>query len=762
MICMKRHISLLSTTISVVILAFILSTCAKSKRTDRTSGVPLPPPTQNGGQLVFKTTNVIDLKTVSAYIVGLKETHTAALSKELIFFIPDVPEGIHDVIILTTEKSANQSVTRGLRVDHIEFTKGKFADIGNIELLNLVELRGSVKRAQDADMSNIEVYIPGTEWRVTSDSDGVYSFPEVPVGIHPLYFDAAGYNRGRIESIKLRADETSVAPEISLVPESLVKDTFLLLALGETKYDSRIVPVHLGASDEFIEMIISVSSNFSNTSWEPFRTLRYCEFSTPGAKTLYVKFRDLEENESDVLEASIEVSLFPESSVNLSINNGAIEAASKSMAVTFDLPDNAQKMGYSTRDDFGGAKWVDAANGFSYDLLDYEGGVITIYLKFMDANGFESPVYTDSIIYPLVQVDSGNNFTCALAKGGIVSCWGSNSSTQLGTGIDSSENSSSKPVRIRSLTGAKAIATGTNHACAINSSGGVVCWGAGTSGQLGNDEVSNYSSPDDVYNLASGISSISAGEIHTCAINSSGAISCWGSNNNGQIGVDESCGTSGIALSRPRSVSGLSATSISAGLYHTCAVRETDGALRCWGDNAYGQMGNNQSGTDVCTPTATSDNLANVKKVTAGGYHTCALLNTGALYCWGRNEQGQVGVNSGTLKFTTPQAITSLGTSVTDIAAGKMHTCALTSDKKVYCWGQTPGVGASTEISPTEITSLSGIGTAVTAGDSFTCLQTTTWTGIKCWGTNASGQLGDGTSSDNTTPQDVISLSKSL
>ncbi len=168
------------------------------------------------------------------------------------------------------------------------------------------------------------------------------------------------------------------------------------------------------------------------------------------------------------------------------------------------------------------------------------------------------------------------------------------------------------------------ISAGDTYNCAL-SAGAVKCWGFNGLGSLGNGNTSNSSTPVGVSGLSSGVTAISAGDYHACAL-SSGAVKCWGYNSAGQLGD----GTNTNRLT-PVGVSGLSSgvTAISAGGYHTCALLST-GAVKCWGENGFGQLGDGTT-TQRTTPVDVSGLSSGVTAITAFGYHTCALLSTGAV-----------------------------------------------------------------------------------------------------------------------------------
>jgi alpha-tubulin suppressor-like RCC1 family protein len=277
-------------------------------------------------------------------------------------------------------------------------------------------------------------------------------------------------------------------------------------------------------------------------------------------------------------------------------------------------------------------------------------------------------------------------------------------------------------VDVSGLTsGVAAIAAGNWHTCALTATGGVKCWGYNEYGQLGDGSTTDRTTPVDVSGLTSGVAAIAAGNWHTCALTATGGVKCWGLNGSGQLGdggggVPCNEGYSACRLT-PTPVSGLGSgvTALAAGAWHTCALTTAGGVL-CWGSNWYGQLGDGTT-EDRLTPTPVSGLTSGVAALAAGAGHTCARTTAGALLCWGWNGRGQLGDGGGGVPCNegysacrlTPTPVSGLGSGVTALAAGNSHTCALTE------------VG-----------------------------------GVKCWGLNWLGQLGDGTTEDRLTPVDVL------
>jgi alpha-tubulin suppressor-like RCC1 family protein len=312
---------------------------------------------------------------------------------------------------------------------------------------------------------------------------------------------------------------------------------------------------------------------------------------------------------------------------------------------------------------------------------------------------------------------------------------------------------------------ATAIAAGVDHACALTNTGGVECWGVNAYGELGNGTTNtsftytpDYSyTPVNVIGLSSGETAVAAGGDHTCALTTAGGVQCWGYNYYGELGN----GTS-TTSSTPVDVTGLSSgvTAIATGYSHSCALTNA-GGVECWGDNVNGELGNGTVSSISPVPVNVTGLSSGVTAIAAGWVHTCALTNAGGVECWGDNGNGQLGDGT-TTDSSTQVNVTGLSSGVTAIAGGNNFTCAVTSSGGVECWGVNNfgqlgnGTGTDSYI-PVNVTGLSSGVTAITAGGSLTCAVTSS-SEVQCWGDNG-GYIGNGQFVDSTTPVDVAGLS---
>jgi alpha-tubulin suppressor-like RCC1 family protein len=306
-----------------------------------------------------------------------------------------------------------------------------------------------------------------------------------------------------------------------------------------------------------------------------------------------------------------------------------------------------------------------------------------------------------------VQLAAGDYHTCARLDDGAVRCWGLNFTGQLGYGHTEPVGDNEVPADLDPVNvGAQVVqlAAGSYHTCARLDGGGVRCWGGGDVGQLGYGNTEAIGDDEDpasqgLVDVGGLVVDLAAGGYSTCAVLQGGAIHCWGQSgalgypNAGNIGDDEFPASVG-----PVQI-GDAAIEVVVGRYHTCALLQ-GGAVRCWGSNYHGALG--YPGLDTLGIDEHPDTVGPVEvggpvtKLSAGYQHTCALLD-GALRCWGYALYGRLGY--GHLDFgdelhvgddETPASVgdVPLGGIAIDVATGEAHTCALLDGGAVRCWGE--------------------------------------------------------------------------
>lgn len=261
----------------------------------------------------------------------------------------------------------------------------------------------------------------------------------------------------------------------------------------------------------------------------------------------------------------------------------------------------------------------------------------------------------------IAAVAAGGFRTCALTASGGVKCWGENRWGQLGDGTTSTR---STPVQVSGLVnGVSAVSAGEAHTCALTTTGKVKCCGSYGVGMVGETAFSSLT-PVDVSGLDSGVIALAAGGTHTCALTTGGGVKCWGTNNNGQLGD----GTTDSSIT-PVAVSGLASgvVALAAGTSHTCALT-AGGGVKCWGANDEGKLGDGTS-TDHSAPVDVSGLTHDVAALAAGAGHTCAQMRNGGARCWGGNWAGQLG-NGTTTNPWQPVNVKGLTSGVATLTAG--------------------------------------------------------------------------------------------
>lgn len=375
------------------------------------------------------------------------------------------------------------------------------------------------------------------------------------------------------------------------------------------------------------------------------------------------------------------------------------------------------------------------------------------------------------------QVSAGDDFNCALRTSGGVICWGYGGSACLGNGSldDVGKDAPAWTGGDVPVGGTVAqISAGYDHSCARLTGGTARCWGDGLEGQLG------YGNQDDVgleitvadagdINVGATVLQIAAGDRFTCALITGGNVRCWGDGTGGHLGYGNelSVGDAQVPATAGNVAIGGVVTQIAVGAEHSCALL-SGGKVRCWGVNYAGELGygNLLDVGDHATPAAAGDvNVGGVvTQITAGDFHTCALLDTGAVRCWGGADHGELGYGNlndvGDDETPASAGNVNLGGRAVEISAGSDHTCALLDTGHVRCWGSAAhgqlGYGNSTNDIGDDETPASagdvplGVGVSVQhigAGGDHTCALTTGG-GVRCWGRGNSGQLGYGNDRD--------------
>ncbi|MFH1017002.1 MAG: invasin domain 3-containing protein [Pseudomonadota bacterium] len=383
---------------------------------------------------------------------------------------------------------------------------------------------------------------------------------------------------------------------------------------------------------------------------------------------------------------------------------------------------------------------------------------------------------TPPFLTSVMKIVTGAFHTCALVSGGQIYCWGQNEKGQLGNGT---QNRSAYPAPVVDISNAVDLVAGWWHTCAILSTGDVKCWGSNLYGELQFNPAVNPR-PVVMGNIGGTVKALSAGNSTTCALRTDGKIMCWGDGGWGQLGNNQLYDNS-TRTGAPQEVFGIStATAVSSNNASSCALL-LDRTVKCWGDNGWGQVGKNPGHPDYMPSTSTPQQVMDMGIpltaiwVSMGGDHACAVVGpigatSGPIKCWGANDNGQFG-NGVTFPFADPSPDQAQNiTTAQSVAAAGWRTCALLTDRSVWCWGNghLGQLGNGTEfanstvpvmVSNLDYSVMSPSGLAVQESHSCVIFGDNR---ARCWGLDNDGQLGDGRTAEPeqtlyaTTPVDVL------
>jgi alpha-tubulin suppressor-like RCC1 family protein len=398
-----------------------------------------------------------------------------------------------------------------------------------------------------------------------------------------------------------------------------------------------------------------------------------------------------------------------------------------------------------------------------------------------DAGTFDAGALDGGVIPTEVRdLALGNTFACALLSTGAVRCWG----RPLAYGNTNTIGDNETPAAAGDVPfGGTAVqlVSGSDHTCVLLDRGAVRCWGRNFNGQLGYGHM-NTIGDNEMPATAGDVSlggvpvQITAGGAHTCARLETGAVRCWGYGAQGQLGYGNTnnIGDDEMPASAGDVPLGGTAVRIESGGNQTCALLDT-GAVRCWGRNSSGELGygHQRNIGDDETPASAGDVQIGgpVIRLALQGSSACALLDTGALRCWGYALDGQLGYGNitqiGDNEVPASAGDVPLGGSAMEVAVGGAHTCAILDTGAVRCWGSSQfgqlGYANTDTIGDNETPAsagnvlLGGAALRIALGGSFSCALLDTG-GVRCWGYGSDYQLGYGSFrniGDDETPASI-------
>lgn len=331
--------------------------------------------------------------------------------------------------------------------------------------------------------------------------------------------------------------------------------------------------------------------------------------------------------------------------------------------------------------------WSELATGTRHSCGIYDGAMYCWGENVLGVLGqgtrdnevYESPlpVGTDT---DWSSVSSSGYHTCGIRGEGLLYCWGNGTAGQLG---DGTTEISLVPTRVGLRTDWVQVSAGGDHTCGITATGELYCWGSGRWGQLGQGrERHDYASAPLRVGSSTSWESVAAGAVNNCAIRESGSLYCWGNNAQLQVGIGYEDTSSFYPVYGPERVSSRSYDSVGFGYRHACAL--TSGKIYCWGLNEDGQLGTGTTSREG-TPSRMGS-ASNWTRLAVGWKHSCAIDDAEQLFCWGNNSSGQLGDETGTAR-TSPWQV-GIEYDWLDVWHGTNHTCGRTRTAGVLCWGE--------------------------------------------------------------------------
>ena len=385
-------------------------------------------------------------------------------------------------------------------------------------------------------------------------------------------------------------------------------------------------------------------------------------------------------------------------------------------------------------------------------------------------SGLNMPGSTVGSIHSLTALGASHGYTCAVLANNTMKCWGKAENGSLGNGDDGQNQFT--PVGVNELNSdtccfsdIEETSPDGDHSCAL-SDGSVYCWGLDTAGQIGHGHLSCIGNgycvnPHGPSVLNRNIVTFTTGLRHTCAIADDSTAWCWGENDFGQLGVGDNDDRN--APTQVLLPAGTTPISINAGGHTTCVILDNGTGL-CWGKSDYGHLGDGTyNNRDEPTPISILPSNRSLVAMDLGAGHACGILDDGTAYCWGNGtfssgeSGGRLGDGSNeSSRFPRSVSLPS-GRNAISIDVGVDHTCVILDDNSAVCWGlneegQLGDGSTSNSTTPVNVSVPLGLTFGeISAGLSHTCAVATNGS-VYCWGDHEDGALGLGEDVDSDVP----------
>lgn len=388
-------------------------------------------------------------------------------------------------------------------------------------------------------------------------------------------------------------------------------------------------------------------------------------------------------------------------------------------------------------------------------------GKTTIVAEAEDETGSAAFNVVTPVPADLAEIAVGDRHACGIVESGRLLCWGSNANGQLGMGNESP--------RLQGCSGGKTpcsqvalivpvgdsvvdVAAGESHTCAVTGKGDVLCWGLGSAGQLGDGRGDSSDTPVEV-EASQTFTTVAVGDFHSCGLTDGGSVYCWGS-----ISSVRDYGNA------PKKVEGgVEFSSITSGQSHLCGTTDT-GSLFCWGDGRFGKLGTGFESDEKQPAPVEGDR--SWTSISAGNNHTCAVTEAGDTFCWGKADFGQLGTDQnldscdfdGTAVDCSKEPIRTTGSfSASAVSCGACHSCAVTAQGELRCWGRDTCGARNTYVVDSETpTTIS----TPTSFEHFGLQRVTCGVGTEskayCAGKESAGELGNWTDSSTSRFERVL------